>query len=102
MSKPSLLVITSESPLSDAARGSLYQVLGPLGKELGMLVAVMDSGLKAEVHRDLSPLVEAIQAQTHAITQLVQQNAAMFQSMVEKETEESQDEPVGYLSLKRR
>jgi hypothetical protein len=36
-----------------------------------------------------------------AIHLLVEQNAAMFQSMVEKEAEE-QDEPVGYLSLKRR
>ncbi len=36
-----------------------------------------------------------------AIHLLVEQNAAMFQSMVEKEAEEEQ-EPIGYLSLKAR
>lgn len=44
---------------------------------------------------------QSIMELVKAIHLLVEQNAAMFQSMVEKEAEE-QEEPVGYLSLKRR
>lgn len=100
MSAPALLVINSEFSLSADTRKLIVEALGPIAEQAGMLVEVLDKGLDAEVHRDLSPLVEALQAQAHAIQLLVEQNAAMFQSMVEKEAEE--DEPVGYLSLKRR
>lgn len=101
VSKPSLLVISTEQALSEETCKRIHETLAPRAKEAGMLMAVLSDGLKAEVHRDLSPLVEALQAQTHAIQSLVEQNAAMFQSMVEKEAEE-EGEPVGYLSLKRR
>lgn len=96
---PALLVITSEFPLSADTRERIVQAFSPIAEQVGMLVAVMDQGLKAEVHRDLSHLVEALQAQTHAIQMLIEQNAALIQAMAD---EEEEGEPDGYLSLKRR
>lgn len=92
----SLLVVRSERLLSHQQRDMLAQALTPAAQRIGAAVLV-DGGLQAQVHRDIGPLVEAMWAQIEAITQLVQQNAALMQAMADSEPD-SDAEPTHYLS----
>jgi hypothetical protein len=96
----SLLTVSSERNLSSEQMDRLSAMLQPMAAQLGMTALVLDGGLQAHVHRDLTPLVDAIQAQTAAITKLVDQNTALLSALAEQAPEED-EAPTRYLSGKR-
>lgn len=92
---PSLLVVSSERPLSEKQNELLLQQIQPVADAMGLTALVLEGGMKAEVYRDLSPLVAAIHAQTEAISKLVEQNASILLALTQFSEEE---EPQVYLN----
>lgn len=86
--KRGLLVIHADTPLSFESRLRIREVLDPIAEKLGMVGLVTEQGLEAQMHWDLSPLVDAINAQSEAIMALVHQNAALIQALSGEQEEE--------------
>lgn len=94
----SLLVLSTEQHLSQHQMDILKAQTEPLAAELGMALAVLPGGIKAEVHSDIGALVEAIQGQTQAITALAESNMMLIDAMSQGEDDIDPDaEPLTYM-----
>lgn len=90
--QPSLLVLSATQPLSGDQIEAMYKTLQPICQQLGMQALITERGMSVDVHRDLSPLIAAIQGQTEAIAALaeqtakaIEQNATFLQAMAEQD-----------------
>ena len=70
MNKP-LLVLNYPIRLTYQQREEVRGMLAPVVENLGAEAIVLEPGVTAEVHHDMTPLVAAIKAQTAAIDRLV-------------------------------
>ena len=100
--RKSLLVGQIEHRLSMAQAVRLREALEPAANRLGLELLFVGAGMKAEVYRDLTPLVEAIEKQTAAITALAESNRALVEAMAEADADDDDDHaPAMYLDGRR-
>lgn len=83
--KKGILVIKTDQTLSFEHHERIRAMAEPLCDSLGLKCLVLDSGLTAGVHYDLTPLIAAIQAQTEAINALAASNCELIQAMAQAE-----------------
>lgn len=79
-----LLVIQTERHLSQGQRLLIREAAEAMATRVGMEALILDGGLKAEVHRDFAPLIDAITAQTDAINQLAASNMALVDAILDQ------------------
>ena len=70
MTKP-ILILSTDRILSWEQREAMQAALAPLAQRLGMEPVIADPGIQVTVQRDMQPLVDAVEAQTAAINQLI-------------------------------
>jgi CO dehydrogenase nickel-insertion accessory protein CooC1 len=87
----SLLVVKTDSPLSDQVAHEIKQTLEPLAQELGARVLVVDGGTDATLHQNLGPLVEMMGKQVAALNRLAASNESLVRAMAEAENDDQGD-----------
>lgn len=90
-SSSGVLVVSYPSALSMDSSAMLKEALEPLIQKLGLKSVVLDRGGQARVQLDLTPLVDAIKAQTEAITDLAASNAALVEAIAQGDEEPAED-----------
>lgn len=83
--RPFLLVVKSPRALEVQEIQILREAMEPVAEALGAKVMVADSGADVQLYQDLGPLVQAITAQTEAITRLAISNEALVAAMAEED-----------------
>jgi len=81
----SLLIVKAQAPLKLEQRKAIRDWAKETESRIGMDVLVVEPGIDVDVHRDIGPLIDAMQAQTAAITDLVAVNQELIASILDDE-----------------
>lgn len=95
----SLLIVSCEKVLSNVQREKMSKELDRIYDATGLKSVFFDGGIKGEVSRDFSSLVEAIRIQSDAITSLVASNQEVIALLTE--TLLPEDDETGEPSVQR-
>lgn len=89
-----LLLVRYPANLPPSATNYLGEVADKVAMDLGLRGMMVPDSIEVQVQQDLSPLIEAIQAQTEAITKLAMVTAACVDALAAQAGEEEADPDV--------
>ena len=89
----SLLIVKPQVPLKREQREAVRAWAEEARGRIGMEVLVTEPGIDIDVHSDIAPLVEAMQAQTAAITELVAVNQELIATLLDDEDQDPDAQP---------
>lgn len=86
-----VLIVHLDMALDQERLAMLSQALGQFAMErLGMECIILEKGMRGEVSRDLSGIVQALEAQTQAINALAESNRQVIDYLIAQEVDEEE------------
>ena len=91
----SLLVVSTDRPLSSEAREKMTKALEPIAQSIGAKPLILSDGLQAGIHSDILPLLESLLDEQRKTNSLL---LALVDAMADERDPDA--EPQTYLSGK--